>query len=92
MDVGESAEEAAARETLEEACLEVMDLRLVGVYTRVEPGVVVIVYEGRAIGEGSAGDETTEVRWFAPHEIPWEELAFDSTTAALRDWIGAFGG
>lgn len=91
MDVGESAEEAAARETLEEARLEVMDLRLVGVYTRVEPGVVVIVYEGRAIGEGSVGDETTEVRWFAPHEIPWEELAFDSTTAALQDWVDGFG-
>lgn len=87
MDVGESAEEAATRETREEACLEVDGLALVGVYTRVEPGVVVIVYEGRALGEPGVGDETSEVRWFAPIEIPWEELAFDSTTAALRDWV-----
>ncbi len=91
MDVGESAEEAGARETREEACLEVDGLKLVGVYTRVGPGVVVIVYEARAVGEASAGLETSEVRWFAPAAIPWEELAFDSTTAALRDWVASRG-
>ncbi len=87
MDVGESAEEAAARETLEEVCLEVEVGRLVGVYTRIEPGVVVIVYEGRALGEASVGHETTEIGWFAPDEIPWNDLAFDSTSAALTDWL-----
>jgi ADP-ribose pyrophosphatase YjhB (NUDIX family) len=87
MDVGETAEEAAARETLEEACLEVVELSLVGVFTRSGPGVVVIVYEATALGEAAAGDETSEVRWFAPNEIPWAELAFDSTEAALRTWV-----
>ncbi|MDX6678317.1 MAG: hypothetical protein QOE31_2369, partial [Solirubrobacteraceae bacterium] len=29
--------------------------------------------------------EATEVRAFAPGELPWDELAFWSTTAALRD-------
>ena len=65
MDVGESAEEAAARETLEEAQLEVRNLQLLGVYTRTGPGVVVIVYEAEAVGEASAGDETLEVRSFS---------------------------
>ena len=87
MDVGESAEEAARRETLEEVNLEVENLQLIGVFTRIEPGVVVIVYEAEALGEGSAGDETSEVRWFAPAEIPWAEIAFDSTEAALRRWL-----
>ena len=89
MDVGETAEDAAARETMEEVRLTVDIGRLVGVYTRVEPGVVVIVYEGRALDEASVGDETTEIRWFRPEEIPWDELAFDSTTAALRDWLAS---
>lgn len=91
MDLGETAEEAAARETLEEACLEVRDLSLVGVFSRPGPGVVVIVFEALPVGEAAAGDETSEVRWFAPQHIPWEELAFDSTELALRAWTGRRG-
>jgi ADP-ribose pyrophosphatase YjhB (NUDIX family) len=87
MDLGETAEEAAARETLEEARLEVRNLSLLGVYTRVEPGVVVMVYTGEAVGEAEAGDETSEVRWFAADEIPWDELAFDTTLSALQAWV-----
>jgi hypothetical protein len=49
------------------------------------------VYAARALGEGKAGDETSEIRWFFPHEIPWEEIAFDSTEAALRDWVQRVG-
>jgi len=87
MDVGETAEEAAARETMEEAHLEVRNLSLLGVYTRIEPGVVVIVYTGEAVGEAEVGDETSEVCWFAPSDIPWDELAFDTTTWALKAWL-----
>lgn len=88
MDMAETVEEAAVRETFEEANLEVTDLRLLGVYTRPDPGVVLIVYEATAASEPSAGHETSEVRWFHPDEIPWDELAFDTTIAALRDWVG----
>ena len=91
MDVGETAEEAAIRETMEEARLAVTNLRLSGVYTRTVPGVVVIVFEADAAGEASVGDETSEIGWFHPHEIPWDEIAFDSTEAALRDLIGRRG-
>tara|TARA_B100001123_G_scaffold289623_1_gene322831 strand:+ start:5552 stop:6049 length:498 start_codon:yes stop_codon:yes gene_type:complete len=87
MDVGETAEEAAARETQEEANLEVTALSLLGVYTRIHAGVVVIVYEALALGEGSAGSETSEVGWFAPAAIPWSELAFDTTHWALEAWL-----
>jgi ADP-ribose pyrophosphatase YjhB (NUDIX family) len=87
MDVGETAEEAAMRETLEEVHLEVRNLQLVGVFTRLQPGVVVIVYEAEAVGQAEVGHETSEIGWFAPEEIPWEEIAFDSTEAALRSWV-----
>ncbi|MGE0599490.1 MAG: NUDIX domain-containing protein [Dehalococcoidia bacterium] len=92
MDLGETAEEAAVRETREELQLEVRNLELLGVFTRVEPGVVVIVYEAEAIGEAAVGEETTEIAWFAPHEIPWDEIAFDSTEAALRAWVSKRSG
>ena len=91
MDVGETAEEGAARETMEEAHLEVRNLSLLGVYTRIEPGVVVIVFEAEAVGEAEVGHETTEVRWFAADQIPWDELAFDTTHAALRAWLARRG-
>ena len=91
MDVGESAEQAAIRETLEEVQLEVTGLELIGVFTRVEPGVVVIVYEAVAVGEPAVGHETSEIGWFAPHEIPWDTIAFDSTEAALRAWVAKRG-
>jgi len=91
MDIGESAEEAAIRETLEEARLEVTNLRLSGVYTRTGPGVVVIVFEAEAVGEAGIGEECSEFAWFHPDEIPWDEIAFDSTEAALRDWVARRG-
>jgi hypothetical protein len=47
--------------------------------------------EARALGEGSAGEETLDVAWFAPDAIPWNELAFDSTEWALREWLGQRG-
>jgi ADP-ribose pyrophosphatase YjhB (NUDIX family) len=92
MDLGESAEDAAIRETREEVRLEVRNLQLIGVFTRVEPGVVVVVYEAEAVGEPEVGEETSEIAWFAAHEIPWDEIAFDSTEAALREWVARRGG
>ena len=92
MDVGETAEEAAIRETREEVCLEVTNLQLIGVFTRIEPGVVVVVYEAEAVGEPEVGHETQEIAWFAAHEIPWDEIAFDSTEAALRAWVARRSG
>ncbi len=91
MDLGETAEEAAIRETREEAHLEVANLELLGVYTRTGPGVVVIVYRADALGEGAAGHETAEIRWFRPEEIPWPQLAFDSTEWALKDLLRRSG-
>jgi hypothetical protein len=28
-----------------------------------------------------------DVRWFNLDQIPWSELAFVTTEAALRDWV-----
>lgn len=87
VELGETAEQAARRETLEEVGVRVRLGALVGVYSRPAPGVVVIVYRGSvASGEPVAGHEAMEVAWFARDAIPWAELAFDTTVEALRAW------
>ena len=54
--------------------------------------IVLVVFHARALGIGSETDEATEVRAFAVSELPWDELAFWSTTAALRDALAFDGG
>lgn len=85
VDLGETVEEAARRETDEELGLSVELGRLVGVYSRAEDRVVLVVYRAVAIGRPRTTSEAVEVRSFAPSEIPWGELAFWSTELALRD-------
>jgi hypothetical protein len=46
-----------------------------------------IVYRPVAVDRPRTSPEALEVRAFAPHEIPWEELAFWSTELALRDAV-----
>ena len=62
---------------------------LVGVYSRADDRVVLIVYRALAIGQPRTTPEAVEVRSFAPDEIPWEELAFWSTELALRELFAA---
>lgn len=88
VDLGESVEEAAHRETDEELGIAVELGRLVGVYSRAGDRVVLIVFLARALGRPQATPEATEVRAFAQTEVPWDELAFWSTERALRDAFG----
>ena len=88
VDRGETLEEAAARETLEEVGLEVSTGRLLGAYSYREYPVVVLVYDARVTG-GSlvAGDEALEAKTFPASSLPWDELAFASTKQALADYV-----
>jgi ADP-ribose pyrophosphatase YjhB (NUDIX family) len=88
VDLGESVAEAAVREMAEELAIEARIGDLVGVYSRAEDRVVVVVYAAVALGEPQVTEEALEVRAFAPHEIPWRELAFWSDEQALRDHLG----
>lgn len=87
---GETVEEAARRETEEEIGLRVDLEGLVGVYSYRDSVVVTVVYAARVRADGGEprpGPETLEVRAFLPEEIPWAELAFESTGEALREWL-----
>lgn len=85
VELGESVEDAVRRETDEELRISIELRRLVGVYSRADDRVVLIVFLARAVGQPHTSPEAIEVRAFAPSELPWGELAFWSTERALRD-------
>ncbi len=91
VDRGETAPAAALRETFEECGLRVSLTGILDVYSSPGRDVVVIVYAAHPeSGTLQAGDECSEARAFAPEALPWDELAFDSTRAALRDYVRRF--
>jgi ADP-ribose pyrophosphatase YjhB (NUDIX family) len=88
VDWGEPVERAAIRETLEETGLTVDLGGLIGVYSYVATPVVVVVYEALITGGIlTPCHENDRVEWVARGEIPWSELAFPSTRAALQDFL-----
>lgn len=87
MEMGETVEQAALRETWEEIRTRV---RIVGpprIYSYPDAVVVTILYPAEVIGPApTPGPESLEVRAFRPDEIPWKDLAFRSAFHALKDW------
>jgi ADP-ribose pyrophosphatase YjhB (NUDIX family) len=87
---GEPVESAAIRETYEETGLTVDLCGLVGVYSYPNSPVVIVVYEARVTGGTiTLCHENDRVEWVERDAIPWDELAFPSTTAALTDFLRA---
>ena len=93
LEVGESAQEGARRETEEETELRIEVGRLIGVYSRPHVGIVTVVFAADVVGgRPEPAAETTEVRGFEPDEIPWDDLAFTTVESALRDWVASLPG
>jgi hypothetical protein len=50
--------------------------------------VVIVVYEAAVTGGTlTLCHENDRLEWMTPAEIPWGELAFPSTVAAVRDFL-----
>jgi ADP-ribose pyrophosphatase YjhB (NUDIX family) len=91
VDRGESVQDAAIRETKEESQLDVKLGPLLNVYSYPRSPNVIVVYTAQVIGgELAAADESVEARTFLPDEVPWHDLAFDSTREALIDYVNFY--
>jgi ADP-ribose pyrophosphatase YjhB (NUDIX family) len=89
VDLGESVEQAAVREAQEELGIAIELTQLIGVYSRPEDRIVLVVFAATTDQTPQITPEALEVRALAPDEIPWQELAFWSTANALRDFLSA---
>lgn len=91
VDLGETPPQAAIRETIEEVGMTVALGPLLGLYSDpAHPLAAVAVYiAAPGVEMPGLSDEATEVRYFTPDEIPWDDLAFRTTRDALTDWIAS---
>ena len=96
MELGETLEEGAAREALEEAEAVIAIDGILAVFSIARIGQVQVIFRARFADSGppafAPGQESLEVRLFAPDEIPWDEIAFPSVHWALRAWCEAGAG
>ncbi|HEU4401323.1 MAG TPA: NUDIX hydrolase [Candidatus Polarisedimenticolia bacterium] len=85
MELGETASEAALRETAEEAHARVELLGLYTLFNLAEIGQVYLLLRARLLDlDFGAGSESLEVRLFREEEIPWGDLAFAAVRETLR--------
>lgn len=88
LEIDETVAEGAVRETLEETGLVVEPAEVIGLYTRLEAAVVVIVFEAKVVGgEARTSREALEVHAFEPEDIPWAGIAFKTSYFAIADWL-----
>ncbi len=89
LEIDETVNEAAVRETLEETGLVVEPTEIVGLYSRPQAAIVVVAFEARIVGGAfRPNPEALEIRPFTPDAIPWRSIPFETSTSALRDWVG----
>jgi ADP-ribose pyrophosphatase YjhB (NUDIX family) len=88
LEIGETTEAGALRETDEEAGARV---RLEGLYTVlnvVRVAQVHLFYRARLLDcEFAPGPETIEARLFGREEVPWQEIAFRTVGTTLQHWF-----
>ncbi len=85
MEIGETTEEGALRETDEEAGARIELQGLFTVLNVARIGQLHLYYRARLLDiDFAPGPETIEARLFTEAQIPWEELAFRTVRETLK--------
>lgn len=91
MELNETVEEGALRETREEAEARIVLDGILAIYSIARIGQVQVFFRAQFDGPAhfAAGPESLEVALFAWQDIPWNELAFPTVNWALHAWRDA---
>ena len=97
MENGETTLEGAARETWEEAGARIAVGKLYTLYNLPHINQVYFMFRARLLDlDFAPGTESLETRLFSEAEIPWDEIAFKTVHATLKQYFedrrnGGFG-
>lgn len=87
MENGETTDQGAARETLEEANARVEVGQLYALYNIPHINQIYILFRARLLDlDFSAGAETLEATLFDEQDIPWDQLAFATVRNTLKHY------
>jgi len=88
MELGESVEDGARRETVEEAGANIELQELFTLISVVRVGQVHLFYRARMTDATlDPGPETLEARLFHEHEVPWDQIAFRTVKDTLQHYF-----
>lgn len=89
MENGETTQQGAARETMEEVQAPLTNQTLYGIYNLPQINQVYIMFRADLTGETNfaPGAETLEARLFTEQQIPWQEIAFRVIRLTLKRYL-----
>jgi ADP-ribose pyrophosphatase YjhB (NUDIX family) len=88
MENGETTEQAAMRETWEEACARIEIISLYSIFSIPHISQVYMLYRGRLVGgDYRPGCESLECRLFDAESLPWDRLAFAVVEETLKRYF-----
>lgn len=84
----ETVQQGAVREVYEETGATVELENLHTVYNLPHASQIYLIFKAKMKGDDFHTTlESTEVKFFAPEEIPWKEIAFSSNAFAIKKFI-----